>query len=87
MYPDENGHATGYLYQDDGFTFEYLKDKYTLYKFRYQSHGSKAELSIKHLHNEYQGQKTNWLVKVVGVDKVIEVEVTGTKVKFDIDLE
>ena len=86
VYPDENGDAEGYYYQDDGFTFDYTKRMYNLYKFYFSSDGEKAEFSIELLHNEYKGQKTNFVVRAVSSENDVAVDFDGTS-KVVIDFE
>ena len=86
MYPDENGDAEGYYYQDDGFTFDYKKRMYNLYKFYFSSDGEKAEFSIELLHNEYKGQGTNFVVRAVSSENDVAVDFDDTS-KVVIDFE
>jgi alpha-glucosidase (family GH31 glycosyl hydrolase) len=76
VYPDNQGQAVGYLYQDDGFTFDYQKDIYNLYKFYYSIKNGKPNMEIISKHSNYEGQKINWTVKVAGSDEEVEIEFT-----------
>jgi alpha-glucosidase (family GH31 glycosyl hydrolase) len=76
VYPDNQGQAVGYLYQDDGFTFDYQKGIYNLYKFYYSIKNGKPNMEIISKHSNYEGQKINWTVKVAGSDEEVEIEFT-----------
>lgn len=75
IYPDENGKATGYLYEDDGFTFDY-KDtnenklsRYNLYKFSYHlKPDGDEEFSAELVYGKYKGQRITFKVRVVSYD-------------------
>jgi len=85
VYPDRHGFATGFLYQDDGFTFDYQKDIFNLYSFTFKKNNGKSEFTIKLENHKYDGQKTNWKVRVAGSDKDVEFELSGEETRFVIE--
>ena len=59
VYPDELGSAVGYLYQDDGFTFDCDQGHFNLYRFEFESEAGKGSITVSCIHNGYSGQILN----------------------------
>jgi len=47
IYPDKDGNAQGFVYEDDGESFNYQKGVFLTTKIEYQSHGNIAEIKIQ----------------------------------------
>jgi len=87
VYPDAAGKAVGYLYQDDGFTFDYAEGRFNLFKLEFEAADGKATASVKYLHKGFDGQRLEWTLRVVGCSQLVELEldeVTEAKAEFDL---
>ena len=85
-YPGRNGEESTYtLYEDDGFTKDYLKNKYAVTVLKYKREGNKSIITINGTTGEYNGQiKTRtYDIVLAATKKASNASVNKNKVSVD----
>jgi len=47
VYPDKNGNAQGFIYEDDGESLDYQREAFLITKIKYQSEGNTAKVRVQ----------------------------------------
>lgn len=77
VYPSENGLSPFVYYEDDGKTFDYQQGKYLRVRIEGKKSDNRLEISLDHLHNQYEPSWERMIFVVHGADENLQVQING----------
>jgi alpha-glucosidase len=61
------------FYEDDGISYDYQKDKYSLTDFKFEPGIQKSSLKIRKIKNDYNTGRKNYLIGVIKASRVLNI--------------